>query len=258
MGDRSRRRRGICILGILALLASRGASAADPNVKSITAGLSYEHFSRPVVWPGDDAASKILSHTVSARADIVLANGLTFRLDAGISLNDFSGLTFGVLPISLELDGNPIKGFALGAEVAAPLKKVGAFEIGAAGRLVYSFGMTKSWPLEGFAVEGEATGQPRWMELSAGPRIAFLSAGRIVPYAEVRASLFWAGFRMSETLGDLSGEETKSVRGDFAVSIALGADVRVTDRISVKAKAGIMPAAGGTGAMASIGALYGF
>jgi len=61
-----------------------------------------------------------------------------------------------------------------------------------------------------------------------------------------------------ETLGDLGGEETKSVRGDLAVSIALGADVRVTDRISVKAKAGIMPAAGGAGAIISIGAMYGF
>ena len=258
MRDRSGRTRGACILVVLALLAPRGASAAEPNVKSIAAGLSYDHFSRSVVWPGVGAASKILSHMVSARVDIGLAGGLVVRLDAGLSLNDFSGLTFDALPVSLELDGDSIKGFALGAEVATPLKKLGAFEIGAAGRFVYSFGMSKSWALEGFAVEGEATGQPRWMELSAGPRIAFLSAGRIVPYAEVRASLFWAGFRMSETLGDLSGEETKSVRGDFAVSIALGADVRVTDRISVKAKAGIMPAAGGTGAMASIGALYGF
>jgi hypothetical protein len=146
----------------------------------------------------------------------------------------------------------------VGGEVAAPLKKLGAFEIGAAGRFVYSFGMSKSWPLEGFTVEGEAKGQPSWMEISAGPRIAYLSSGRIAPYAEVCARMFWAGFRISETLGDLSGEETKRVRGDFAVSISLGADVRVNDRISVKAKAGIMPAAGGAGALVSIGALYGF
>ena len=258
MRDRSGRTRGACILVVLALLAPRGASAAEPNVKSIAAGLSYDHFSRSVVWPGDGAASKILAHGVSARVDISLASGLVLRLDAGLSLNDFSGLTFDALPISLELDGNSIKGFALGAEVATPLKKLGAFEIGAAGRFVYSFGMSKSWALEGFAVEGEATGQPSWMELSAGPRVVYISAGRIVPYAEVRASMFWARFRMSETLGDLGGEETRSVRGDFGVSIALGADVRVTDRISVKAKAGIMPAAGGAGAMVSIGALYGF
>jgi hypothetical protein len=257
MGDWSGWRRGLCILAVLALLAS-GAPAAEPNVRSIAVGLSTEHFSRPVVWPGDEAASKILSHIVSARVDIGLAGGIVFRLDAGLSLSDFSGLTFDGLPISLELDGDPIGGFALGAEVSAPLKKVGAFEIGAAGRFVYSFGMSKSWPLEDFAVEGEAAGQPSAMELSAGPRVAFRSSGRIVPYAEVRASLFWARFRISEILGDLGGEETKSVRGDLAVSIALGADVRVTDRISVKAKAGIMPAAGGAGAMVSIGAMYGF
>lgn len=257
MGDRSCRRRGICILAVLALLTS-GASAAEPNVRSIAVGLSTEHFSRSIVWPGDEAAAKLLFHAVSARVDIGLAGGVILRLDAGLSLSDFSGLTFDALPISLELDGDPIGGFALGAEVAAPLKKIGAFEIGAAGRFVYSFGMSKSWRLEGFAVEGEAAGQPSTMELSAGPRVVFRSSGRIVPYAEVRASLFWARFRMSEALGDLGGEETKTVRGDIAVSIALGADVRVTDRISIGAKAGIMPARGGTGAMASIGALYGF
>jgi hypothetical protein len=118
--------------------------------------------------------------------------------------------------------------------------------------------MSKSWPLEDFAVEGEATGQPIWIEISAGPRVAYRLTGRIVPYAEVSARLLWAGFQMSETLGDLSGEESRRIRGDFAVSVALGADVRVTDRISVKAKAGVMPAAGGAGAMVSIGALYGF
>jgi hypothetical protein len=252
------RAKGICIAAALAFLASGMASAAEPNVKSIAAGLGYEHLSRSVVWPGDDAASRILAHVVSARVDFELARGIVFRLDAGLSLNDFSGLTFDALPISLELDGHPIGGFALGGEVAAPLKKLGAFEIGAAGQFVYSFGMSKSWPLEGFTVEGEAKGQPSWMEISAGPRIAYLSSGRIAPYAEVCARMFWAGFRISETLGDLSGEETKRVRGDFAVSISLGADVRVNDRISVKAKAGIMPAAGGAGALVSIGALYGF
>jgi hypothetical protein len=243
---------------VLALWAPGRAAAAEPNIKSISAGLSTELFSRSVVWPGHGAASKILTHMVSARVDIGLAGGFVFRLDAGLTFNDFSGLTFETLPISLALDARPIRGFALGAEVAAPLKKLGHFEIGAAGRFVYSFGMSKSWPLEGFAVEGEATGQPSWMEVSAGPRVAYRTDGRIVPYAEVSARMCWAGFRMSETLGDLSGEETKRIRGDFAVSVALGADLRVTDRISVKAKAGILRAAGGAGAMASVGVLYGF
>ena len=76
MGDRSRRRRGICILGVLALMASRGASAADTNVKSIAAGLSYEHFSRPVVWPGDDAASRILSRSWSDTGSAVYSRTL--------------------------------------------------------------------------------------------------------------------------------------------------------------------------------------
>jgi hypothetical protein len=39
----------------------------------------------------------------------------------------------------------------LGAELEALLLKSGGFEIKAAGRFVSSFGMSRTWPLEGFA-----------------------------------------------------------------------------------------------------------
>ncbi len=96
------------------------------------------------------------------------------------------------------------------------------------------------------------------MDIGVGPRIAYLSFDRVRPYLEVTARLLWAEFRMSETLGDLRAAETKKVKGDFALSIALGADARVTDRITVKAKAGFMPSSGGVDGQVSLGALYGF
>jgi hypothetical protein len=259
MGERSRRQRSILILGVLALVAAGRIEAKQLNVTSLAAGLAYDHFARSVVWTGGEGASKILTHTFGAKAEIGLSSGLVFSLAAGFSLADLSGLSFNTLPISLEFGGATLKGFSLAAEAAAPVKKIGAFEIRAAGRIVYSSGISRSWALEGFAVEGKATGQPNWIELSAGPRLAYLAFGpRVVPFVEVSARMLWASFRMTEALGELTGEETRRVRGDFALGLALGADVRVNGHITAKAKAGIMPRAGGVDGLFSAGALYGF
>jgi hypothetical protein len=259
MGERTRRRRGLSVLVLLALVAASEAAAKEPNVKSIAAGFGYDHFSRTVVWSGDDgAASKILTHTLAARAEIGLRSGFVFSLSLGLALTELSAQTFDTLPISLELGGASLKGFSLAAEAVHPVRKFGDFEIEAAGRLVYSFGIARSWPLEGFAVEGQATGEPAWIEVSAGPRVAYHALGRVVPFAEVSARLLWASFRMSETLGEITGAETKKVRGDFALAFAAGADVRAADRVTVRAKAGIMPASGGVDGLVSINIMYVF
>jgi hypothetical protein len=258
MRKRNGKAGGLFALGVALVLAAGQASAAEPKVRTFAAGLSYDHFSRTVVWAADEPSSKILSHMASVRAEIGLANGLLFTLSAGLSLTDFQDLTFGTLPISLQYAGAPLKGLALGAELVAPFLKLGDFEISAAGRFVYSVGMSKTWPLEGFAVEGEARGKPNWMEASVGPRFAYLFFGRLVPYAEVSVRWLRADFRIAETLEDLSGEETKRVKGDIAFSVSLGADAKVTDRIAVKAKVGVMPFAGGVDSLISVGLLYRF
>lgn len=258
MGDRRGRKTAIGVLGVILALAAGPARADEPNVRSIAAGLGFESFSRSVVWSGDVAPSRVLANAITARAEIGIGERLVFGLIAGLSSTDCSDLTFDTLPISLQFAGSPIPGFILGVEAEAALKKIGGFEIGAVGRFVYNFGMSKTWPLEGFAVEGQATAQPSWLELGAGPRIAYLDLGRVVPYIEVTARAFWAGFRMSEVLGELEGRETKKVNGDLAVAVALGADARVTDRIAVKGKAGFMPCAGGVDTVFSFGVLYGF
>jgi len=256
---KKRGRRGLLFFPAVALmLAAGGASAAESNIKMLAAGLSYDHFSRTVAWEGDEASSKILFHRLSATADFGVGNGLVLSLSAGLSLSDFAALTFGSLPISLEFGGAPLKGLALGAELVAPVHKRGDFEIAAAGRFVYSFGMSKTWPLEGFAVEGNARGMSDCMETAIGPRVSYLFFGRVVPYLEVSVRWLWADFGMTETLGDLVGEERKQVGGDISFSAALGADAKVSDRLLVKAKGGIVPFAGGVDGSVSIGILYGF
>jgi len=258
MRKRSGRAERLFVLGVVFALAAGEARAAEAKVKTLAAGLSYDYFSRTVVWKGDTASSKILANMVSARADFGLGKDLVFSLSAGLSLTDFKGLSFGSLPISLQFDGAPLKGLALGAEVAAPFMKFGDFEISATGRVVLSFGMSKTWPLEGFAVEGEAQGRPNWMEISVGPRFAYLLFGRVVPYVEVSARWLRAVFRMTEILDELDGVEKKQVNGDISFGVSLGADATVSDRLAVKAKAGIMPFAGGVDGLISFGLLYRF
>ncbi|HPW18764.1 MAG TPA: hypothetical protein PLP83_10360 [Candidatus Aminicenantes bacterium] len=258
MEERDRRRRSALALAVLALLAAGRAEAKQFHVTSFSAGLAYDHFARTVAW-GGGGPSKLRAHAFGAQAEVGFSGGLVFSFAAGFSLVNPSRLAFGTLPISLEFRGANMSGLSLAAEAAAPVKRAGRFEIGAAGRIVYSSGAARSWPLEGFAVEGRATGRPDWLELSAGPRLAYLAFGpRIVPFAEVSARLLWAGFRMAETLGELGGEETSRVRGDFALALALGAEVRVGGPVKVKVKAGLAAGGGGADGLFSIGALYGF
>lgn len=258
MGDRNGRKTVLCSLFALAVLAAGPVHGDEPNVRSLAAGIGFDSLSRTLVWTGDDAPSRLLGNMVLARAEIGVGESLIINLFAGLSFSDSSGLTFATLPISLQFAGSTIPGFVLGAETVLALKRFGDFEIGAAGRFVYNFGLSRTWPLEGFAVEGRATGQPSWLELAAGPRVAYLSFGRVVPYIEVTARMFWAGFRMTEILDDLEGQEMKKVNGDFGLAVALGADARVSSRITVKGKVGLMPYSGGMDTVLSFGVLYGF
>ncbi len=245
-------------LGAAIGLAPAQASVAGLKIESLAAGLFYENLSRTVVWKGDAASSKIQASLITARAELGFGKGVVVGLSAGLALTDFKGLTFTSLPVSLQYDAPPLKGFCLGAEAVAPLVKLSEFEISGTGRIVYSFGMSKTWPLEGFAVEGKAVGSSSWVEAALGPRVSYLFFGRVVPYLELSARWLGAGFEMAETLGDLAGAETKRVRGDFSFSVTLGVDAAVTDRIAVKARGGILPFAGGVDSLFSLGVLYKF
>lgn len=252
------RRTALGLAVALAALAAGQARAAEPNVKSISAGLGFDGFSRTVVWSGDEIPSRISADLITTRAELAVGRGLVFGLAAGLSVANLGDMTFDTLPISLRSAGSGVIGLALGAEAEAPLKKFGRFEIRAAGRLVYHFGMTKTWPLEGFAVEGRATGQPSWLEVAAGPRVAYLASGRIVPFLELSGRMLWAAYRMTEVLGEIEGRETKKVSGDLAAELAAGANARVTDRIALEVRIGVLPRAGGADAGFSLGFLYGF
>lgn len=260
---RNRRRWNGAVLAALVLAAVLGmtpgqARGAVFKLGSLAAGVGFENFSRTVAWKGDTGTSKIRASLITARADLALGRGTIVSLSAGLAMTGFKGLGFTDLPISLELGSPTLKGLTLGAEVLTPITRFSDFEISGTGRIVYSFGMTKTWALEDFAVEGKASGKANWLEAAAGPRVSYLFFGRVVPYVEVWARWLHAGFDMTETLADLGGSQARTVRGDFSFSVAVGAGAALTDRLSLKAKAAVLPFAGGVDGLAAVGIVYKF
>jgi len=258
---RGRIRAGLAICAVVGLAAApaatTGLAAAQLNVRTFSAGLGYEYLSRTVVWDGDTDASRLQASLVTARADFEFDKGVVFSLSAGLAKTDLAALTFNTLPIGLQYDGAPLTGFAFGAEAFVPVHRYSDFEISGTGRFVYTFGMEKTWPLEDFAVEGEATGSTSWLEAAIGGRVSYLSFKKVIPFLEISLRWLHAGFEMTETLGDLGGTETKRV-DDLAFGVALGADADLTDRLGIKVKAGLVPYSGGVDGLVTAGLLYKF
>lgn len=257
MGHRQGRAVAAFILAAGLTLTVCPAGASPVEVTSIAAGLHYEYLARTAAWKGDTTASRLQANMISARADFGLTGGTFVSLSAGFASTSDGTLTFATLPVSLQYGGARFGGFTLGAEAVVPVAKFSTLEIGGAGRIVYSFGSAKTWPLEGFAVEGQARGRSNWLEGAIGPRISVRAFPGIVPYLEISVRWLHAGFEMAETLGDLAGRKTKSV-DDLSFSVALGTDASLTKRLDLKARAGLVPYPGGADGLVSIGLLYKF
>lgn len=247
----------LLVLIVLGLSAVRPASGA-PTRLSFATGLVFDHFSRTIIWNQGEAGSKMSVPLISLCQAVQIGDGLTLHLSAGLSLADIENTVFRGLPISLEYDAGTMKGLALGAEARYRFMKSGDFEINGMGRIVSSFGIARKWPMEGFAVPGESIGRLNWTEVSVGPEAAYLFFGKFVPSIEVSARWLWVGFKMDQKLDDLQGTETKSVKADFGVGISLGGKYQLSRRITLTAKAGILPYPGGVDSMASAGFHYAF
>jgi hypothetical protein len=245
----------------LILTAALGLAAAPAEAQlkigTFAAGIGGEFLSRTVVWGDDPAPARLGAGLFGARAEFGFGRGVVVGLSAGLSLSNVSALIFRALPVSLRYDGAPFKGFSMGADAAVPFRRFSSFEIGAAGRIVYSLGMNDSWPLEGFAVEGEATGAVNWLEAAIGPRLAYRAFDKVVPYLEITVRWLHAGIEMTETLADLTGRETKTV-DDLSVGFAAGTDADLGARLALRAKAGLVPYAHGMDGLVSVGLLYKF
>lgn len=248
---------GLAIILVSQMVAARPAWAAAGRL-TLTTGLVANYVARTVTWEGDDAPSRIAGPALAVRQDFQVHDGLTVSLSAGWSMSGLDDLVFRGLPVSLEYGSGSMHGAVVGAEVRARLVKTGEFEIKAVGQIASSFGLERDWTLEGFAVPGEARGRLNWTEVFVGPEISYLSFGAFIPSLEVFARWLWVDFKMDQTLGDLTGAETKRVKADLAFGASLGGEFPLSERLKLSARAGIMPYAGGVDGTASAGFRYRF
>jgi hypothetical protein len=243
---------------VAAVLLTAGFCPASENGAVWRTGIGIDYFSRTITWDDKTQTSKASATLIAAREEIEIRPGLAFELAAGLSFSNFNGLAFSNLPISIDYEAGAVSSLFIGAGFRARLLRRGKLEIEGVGRFVSSLRSTKTWALEGFAVEGHATGGPAWIEASLGPRISLAAGGKLVPFVTISGNWFSGSFKMTETLGDLSGSEKKTVRAKGFVEISLGARYDISKRACVTAEAGFLPRSGGVDGALSAGLTYRF
>jgi hypothetical protein len=225
---------------------------------AIKLGLGTDAFSRRVQWDKGPDGSKLEAYQVTLASEFEFPVDLTLGLFAGLDFSDFNGLFFRDLPFSIDYQAGAVKGLFFGGELRKGLFSFGDFETETAVRFVSSLGSTKKWPIEGFAVPGAAQGKPRWSQFDAGASLIYAAYEKFVPYLGVSLSWLWGDFRMTETMGDLQGTQVRKLRQKGLLRISLGTNFHVTNQLSLRGEAGIIPAKGGTDLGASLRFLYGF
>ncbi len=242
------------LAAILAVNQPGGATAREGS--RFLTGLGFEHFSRTIRLDGDEDQSRLKSLAFSLREDISLGENLGLTLKAGLSTSSFDSVLFTNLPISIDYRARSAKALELGAEFRAVLFRSGDFEIMGVGRIVSSMGLDKTWPLEGFAVDGEARSRSNRYEASVGPKITYLFFGKFRPYLFVYGDTLWGNLRVKESLEDLSGAETRKMKGKSVFGAAFGASFEMSPRLFLQTEAGFLPYPGGVDASVFLGTLF--
>ena len=249
-------------LAVGAVLAG-GASAQTPRKglfedPALKVGIEGGFAAKSVRWDKGTDESTIGTRRLGLAADVAFANGLGLSLFAGWGSSDPEDAVFRNLPISLEYAAGAMKGLAFGAAVRKTLITFGDLETGARASYVIFTGTSKTWPIGGFAVEGDARGRPKWSEFEIGPTVAYKAFTRLTPYLGLSLSWFRGDFRMTESLGELGGEQVRKFAQKGLLRIALGASFDLGRGFFIDGEAGAVPAKGKTGTGATVRLLYGF
>ena len=213
---------------------------------------------RAIRWDKGPDETGLKTSTLGLAADMTFARGLGLSLFAGLGSSDASGAIFRDLPISLKYGGGAVKGFAFGGAVRKALFDFGDFETEARVSYVTYTGSSKSWPIEGFTVNGDARGRPKWSEIEVGPILTYKAFEGFTPYLGVSLDWFRGDFRMTENLGELDGTQTRKFAQKGLLRIALGASWAAWRGLVIDGEAGVVPSKGKADVSATLRLLYGF
>ncbi len=226
--------------------------------KSIKSYLGFEYFSRTIKWNEEEAGSKLKSYFFTFGAEYELRKGFSLGAFLGYGFSDYEALIFRELPFSLELDAGGIGGFILGGEIKKSILSVKNLEIEGWGQFVYYRGGKEEWDIEGLNVEAKAEGKHYWMRAQIGPMFIYKGSGSFFPYLLISFNKLWGTFKMEETIEDLTGKEDKEISAKSLVNISPGFLYKITEALSFKGEAKIMPFKDGVDLGLMIRALYSF
>jgi hypothetical protein len=259
-----KRRCPLSVLGLLLSLSLTTTAFAQaprtPSPASVRLGFHLEYLSQTLSW--DDIGKKSTSGLESALAAVVLQLRLSRDSSAsfflGYASSNFNGLFFRQLPFSIDFEGGAIGGFLLGAELQYSLIARRSLGIDVRGQLIADLGTQKRWDIPGLAVTGSVQGKPVWTRAMVGPVLIFGRDGSTRPYVYPFFHYLWGTFEMKETVQNLTGKETKDIRGKSQFGTAVGIELPVSPKLAFKAEAAVYLRSGGSDYSAMIKTLYSF
>ncbi len=228
------------------------------NAVSISPGVGFEYFSRTINWDEETSTSKLKSHFFTIDTEIEFPSELFFRAVLGFSSSNYDSLIFRELPLSIELDVGSINGYILGADVKKGLIQSEALRIDVFGQFFYGLGKKTEWEIPGLAVEGSVEGKPTWMRVSVGPVFTYTGFDSFYPYLYLSYNTLWGKFNLDQVIQDLTGNEEKKIKGESSICVSPGFTFKLSDSLSLKSEANIMPYKDGIDFGVSIKAMYSF
>ncbi len=259
----------IPLLSLVILTLSFAQSEEEGMIQNLTIkpGISFEYFTQGVdvfskhtegEWEEEDDDSRLKSAFLTFSIEFGLQGGFTFTPIVGYSVSDYDILVYRKLPFSIELDGGRIKGYLVGAELKKDLFSVRDFEIEAAGQIMYYAGVKQQWSVSGLNVEGTIEGKPYWLRGTIGPYVVYKGFDFISPYLGISYTRLWGKFNLEQQILDLTGEEEKKIEGKGNLVLSPGIIYELTESLSAKGEASIIPRKNGIDIGIMVRVLYTF
>jgi len=178
-----------------------------------SAGLGFEYFESTISWDEDNLISPLKSYLMTFHIGYEIVKNLNLGGIFGYTSSDFESLTFRELPISLTIDKGAIGGFLFGGEADYTFYETDSLGFGVFGQYIYYLGGEKQWNIPGLAVEGTATGKPKWSRLTLGGSFKYTGTEPFVPFLTVAYNSLSGSFELEESIQSLNRREEKDISG---------------------------------------------
>lgn len=215
--------------------------------------LSAEFFSRSILWEGESLLNPVREDDTTRLKTFLFSLGLKVRFGdklfaapfVGYSLSNFDPLAFRELPFSVSLSTGYKDGLVLGAVLGGDFFSFGRFALGARGLFLTCLGLKKTLNITSLNTDGTLEGNPNWTVCNAGPVLTYKGIQYLYPFAGLSYDRAWGKYKIEQTIGLLSAEETRKFKSEGMLSAVLGVLYEMTDFFHVSGELKMMPYGGG-------------